>query len=238
MWAATASASWSTLDAVGGHHRAAVGDRERRRGRRRCRREPRSLPMRPQYGSSPYHEHFVSWLRAMARAPRSASSSDAAPDHLDPHHLGGALGVAAICAARLKHASATAPASSSSSTGPARPRASRITVSLVDVQPSLTSRLKLASTPACSTCCSAAGLGGGVGGEHGQHRGHVRRQHRRALGHAADGEARAARPATSLGTVSVVMMARAASGPPSGERAAASGRDAGLHDLDREAGCR
>ena len=81
-------------------------------------------------------------------------------------------------------------------------------MSLVDVQPSVIRMLKLDATPARSTRCSTCRLGGGVGGEHGEHRRHVRREHGRALGHAADDEARAGAPATSLATVSVVMMAR------------------------------
>ena len=63
-------------------------------------------------------------------------------------------------------------------------------MSLVDVQPSDDMALKLSATPARRTSVSSAGLDRGVGREHGEHRRHVRGEHRRALGHAADGEAR------------------------------------------------
>ena len=95
-----------------------------------------------------------------------------------------------IWVARSRQTWATAAAKAwGSEGGPAAPDARRITVSLVEVQPSVDMALKLSATPARSTSASAVGLHVGVGGEDGQHRGHVRGQHGGALGHAADREA-------------------------------------------------
>src|SRR5690349_13818829 len=107
--------------------------------------------MRPQYGSCPYHEHLHSWLSAILRAPRAASASDAAPDTSTRTTLVAPSASPTICEASEKQAPATAAASSASSTGPASPEASRITVSLVEVQPSTVMTLKLVSTAAFST---------------------------------------------------------------------------------------
>ena len=68
-------------------------------------------------------------------------------------------------------------------------------MSLVDVQPSIDERVEASRRRRPrSAACSSCGLGRGVGGEHREHRRHVRGEHRRALGHAADGDAAAAGP--------------------------------------------
>ena len=123
---------------AGGHDDVAVGDRERWSGRSDAGRRRARSPMRPQYGSSPYHEHFTSWLSATCRAPRSASSSDAAPTTSTRTTLVAPSASPAICVARSTQAASTAASPARPrSTGPASAQASRITVSLVDVQPSI-----------------------------------------------------------------------------------------------------
>ncbi len=82
---------------------------------------------------------------------------------------------------------------------------------------------------------------GRVGGDDGDHRGHVRHDHARTLRHAAhreraavvaDAVARERRPRPPSGCVSVVMMARAASAPPSARERGGSGRHAGAEGID------
>src|SRR5688500_1773283 len=102
---------------------------------------PSSEAMRPQYGSAPYHEHLHSWLSATCRAPAAASAALVVPVTSTRTTLVAPSASPAIWAARLKHASPRAAVSSPSPAGPARPEASTITVSLVDVQPSTLSTL-------------------------------------------------------------------------------------------------
>src|SRR5688500_1228687 len=104
--------------------------------------EPSSLTTRPQYGSCPYHEHLHSWLSATLRAPVAASSSDAAPTTLTRTTFVAPSASPAICSARSAHAAVRAMRSSASSTGPACPLASTMTVSLVEVHPSTDKALK------------------------------------------------------------------------------------------------
>ena len=88
-------------------------------------------------------------------------------------------------------------------------------MSLVEVQPSTVMALKLSATPARSDLRELGRASTvGVGGEHGEHRGHVGGEHRGALGHAADDEARRPGPRPPCGAVSVVRMASAAAVPP------------------------
>ena len=98
---------------------------------------------------------------------------------------------------------------------PLAPVASTSTVSLVDRQPSESTRSKLTPVAAFSAVCSTAGVDDRVGGEDDEHRGQARREHAGALGHAADASSRRRCCTVVFGTVSVVMIARAASGPPS-----------------------
>ena len=75
--------------------------------------------------------------------------------------------------------------------GAARPAAT--TVSLVDMQPSESSRSKRdPGRRRAAPCRASAGVDDGVGGEHDEHRGQRRREHAGALGHPAD------RPAVAL----------------------------------------
>ena len=124
-------------------------------------------------------------------------------------------------------------ASSTSSTGPARPEASTITVSFVDVQPSLTNRLKLRSTACLERGLERGRLRRGIGREHRQHRGHVRGQHRRALGHAADAE-RGADDEHLLGHGVGGHDRPGGVGAALGRAGRHQGRHARLHHLDRE----
>src|SRR5512135_1847859 len=119
--------------------------------------DPSSLAMRPQYGSHPYHEHLHSWLSATLRAPASASASLTAPVTDTMTALVAPSASRTIWLASEKQATSTTLARSPVSTGPAAPDAIRITVSLVDVQPSTLMRLKLRSTPARRICCSTSG---------------------------------------------------------------------------------
>ena len=105
------------------------------------------------------------------------------------------------------------------------PLASTSTVSLVEVHPSTVMVLKDAATASRSASVQGRRVDGGVGRAHGEHRGHVGGEHGGALGHAADGEA-VAGTTTSLGTVSVVMMARAALVPRHRPRRRAPSRSA------------
>ena len=177
-------------DAALGDDELAVAHAEPRRGRRRCR--PSRARWRPGPSTGPCRTRSTS--RAGSRPPsgrrRGPPSSDAAPMTCTRTTLVWPSASPTICVARSRHASATAASNAPRSAGgPARPEASRSTVSFVDVQPSTDIALKLSATPARSDCWSRAGIDVGVGGEHGEHRGHVRGEHRRALGHAADDEA-------------------------------------------------
>ena len=176
-------------DAAGGHHDAAVGDRDSV-GSKAMPALPSSLAIRPQYGSSPYHEHLhrAGCWRPGA-APRAASSSLARADDLDAHDLGGALGVAGhLRGQRRTGLGRRAEPSSSLVDRPGRrrwPAGSRCRWSTCSRRS--TSALKLALDGPLRAPLQLVGLGRGVGGEHGEHRRHVRREHGRALGHAADG---------------------------------------------------
>src|ERR687898_54152 len=119
---------------------------------------PRSLATRPQYGSPPNHEHLTSWLCATLRAAWRASSSDAAPVTRTFTTLVWPSASPTSWVARSRQAPATAAASAAWSAGaPERPLASRSTVSLVEVQLSTVTALKLSATPASSTRSSVGG---------------------------------------------------------------------------------
>src|SRR5918993_287354 len=119
---------------------------------------PRSLATRPQYGSPPNHEHLTSWLSATLRAAWRASSSDAAPVTRTFTTLVCPSASPTSWVARSRQAAATAAANAAGSAGaPERPLASSSTVSLVDVQPSTVTALKLSATPACRMRSSVDG---------------------------------------------------------------------------------
>src|SRR5438270_13853000 len=108
---------------------------------------PSSLTMRPQYGSSPYHEHLHSALSATRRAALKASSSDSAPMTRISTTLVAPSASPTIWRAKSMHASVTTARRASGSTAPATPLAKSSTVSFVDVQPSTDIRLKDSATP-------------------------------------------------------------------------------------------
>ena len=84
-----------------------------------------------------------------------------------------------------------------------------------------------------SASSRSAAVDDGVGGEHDEHRGQRRGEHAGALGHAADRPAVALATAC-LATVSVVMIASAASGPPSVGQRGGGGVDAGEQQVHRQ----
>ena len=69
---------------------------------------------------------------------------------------------------------------------PDAPEASSSTVSLVDMQPSESTRSKVTRVAARRASSSSAGVGDGVGGEDDEHGREPGREHARALGHATD----------------------------------------------------
>ncbi len=77
--------------------------------------------------------------------------------------------------------------SSGSGTTPDAPDASSVTWSLVDMQPSESSRSKLTRVAAREGGIQFCGRNVGVGRDHDQHRREARREHARTLRHAADG---------------------------------------------------
>ena len=123
--------------------------------RRRPRRDPRSNPtpanpssltIRPQYGSAPFREHFTSIDPATCRAADRASATDCAPFTVIRATFVPPSASVTIASARDAQADLTASSKSPSATGPARPLASRTTVSLVEQHPSTVISLKLAAT--------------------------------------------------------------------------------------------
>ena len=97
---------------------------------------------------------------------------------------------ATSCRARSVQTSVTAAVSSAGSgVIPDAPLLSSSTVSLVDMQPSLSTRSKLTLVASASWSRSGARVDHGVGGDHHQHRGQAGCEHRRPLGHAAHGPA-------------------------------------------------
>ncbi len=149
---------------------------------------PTAARIRPQLGSSPPMAHLTRLLRATARPTVTASFSLAAPM---------TSMVIIFCApsasswswrARSAHTSVSVTVNSpTSGRTPVAPLASSSTVSLVDMQPSVSSRSKVPATADRSAASSSAGGQIRVGGQHAQHGGQRRRDHARALGHAPDG---------------------------------------------------
>ena len=149
----------------------------------------------------------------MARPTVTASSSLAAPITSIAMALLAPSASCCICRARSAQAPASSAANSAGSgRTPEAPLASSSTVSLVDMQPSVSSRSNVVAHRAAQRGVQLAGRQVGVGGEHDQHGGQRRGQHGGALGHAADRRSRCPATAQVLGTVSVVRMASAAAG--------------------------
>src|ERR1700730_1211822 len=98
--------------------------------------EPSSETILPQYGSRPYHEHLISWLSAIRRAPTAAPGALGGPLPLTLTTLVAPSASPAIWPASSAHASHRASVRSvSSGVTPERPLARTTTVSLVDVEP-------------------------------------------------------------------------------------------------------
>ena len=173
---------------VGGHRGGVVVDADaapadhRRRRRRSTARSgssatpavPRSLATRPQYGSSPNHEHFTSWLSATLRAAGRASSSDAAPVTRTLTTLVWPSASPTICVARSRHASATAAANASGSGAPGA-AAGQDQHRVVGRRAAVDGHgVEAVGHARPQRAAQRLGLDRGVGGEHRQHRGHVR----------------------------------------------------------------
>ena len=156
---------------------------------------------------------------AQSLAALAASASLAAPVTLSSTVLVEPSASSAICSARSPQARVTAAASAWCGTGPARPLASSSTVSLVDWAPSTVSRLKLPATAARRMSCNSAGSAAASV---------VSTASIVAMFGSSIAAPLAMPPTvkpppstvTSLGTVSVVIMALAASPPPRACRAA------------------
>ena len=176
---------------------------------------PMAESTRPQFGSSPWMAHLSRLLRDTARPTSSASSSVAAPTTSISMSLDAPSASAMSCRARSAHTAVDRVCQRQlrRASTPDAPLASSNTVSLVDMQPSESMRSKVRPWP-CAGPRRPAAVDDRVGGDDDEHGGQRRGEHAGALGHAADGEP-VDRDAAVLGTVSVVMMATAASAPPS-----------------------
>ncbi len=161
--------------------------------------EPSSLTHPAPVGVLAVPRALASWLsRHLAGAGRGLGVAGRADDP-DADDLGGALGVAGHLLGQVGARGRRAPSAARPRRRrrPARwPARSRCRWSRCSRR--RTCVLKESATACCSSGREPTGLDLGVGGEHGEHRGHVRRQHRGALGHAADDEAVTPRRATSL----------------------------------------
>ena len=161
-------------------------------------------------------EHCTSWLFATARAAMRASACGAGADDADAHELRRALGVARhLLGERAAHVGERVGERVSVSTAPARPLASTSTVSFVERQPSTLRQSKVSLDRARERLLQHGGLGRGVGREHREHRRHRGREHRRALGHAADGRGAGASRSLPCARCRWSSSPAAASPPPS-----------------------
>ena len=148
---------------------------------------PTAASTRPQLGSEPNSAVLTRLSRATTRAAVSASSSDAAPVTVTTTRLVTPSASACSCAHRSSHTRSTA-SSRSLWLGAMSlaPEASSSTVSLVEQLPSTSRRSKVIAVARRSARVRASGVGDGVGGDDAQHGGQRRREHARALRHAAD----------------------------------------------------
>ena len=103
---------------------------------------------------------------------------------------------------------------------PLAPLARTVTVSLVDMQPSESSRSKLTRVAGAQRRVEVVGRHDGVGGDDHEHRGQLRARACRRPWPSRRSTSRRPRPRPACCTESVVMIASAASGPPSAARAA------------------
>ncbi|SKY78730.1 Uncharacterised protein [Mycobacteroides abscessus subsp. abscessus] len=121
---------------------------------------PVAASTRPQFGSDPKSAVLTRLSRAMVRATAMASSSVAAPVTVMTMRLVTPSASAISCAARSSHTDSTAASSSVCSTGIwLAPELSNSTVSLVDVEPSMSSLsnvFDVARRSARSSCSALA----------------------------------------------------------------------------------
>ncbi|CCH71807.1 hypothetical protein BN11_110027 [Nostocoides australiense Ben110] len=176
---------------------------------------PAAARMRPQLGSLPKMAHLKRLLRAIAR-PTSRASDSVAAESISMRMSCAAPSASRIsCSARSAHTSVNAASRSAGATGTAdAPEASAITVSLVDIQPSESIRSKVLAVAARSAASRSAGATWAS----------VVSTTSMVAKAGASMPAPLAMPPTLhpgpeyaavLATVSVVMIASAAAGPPS-----------------------
>ena len=148
---------------------------------------------RPQLGSLPKTAALKRLLRATLRLTSTASSSVAAWSVVMAISWSAPSASLSSCMARSVQAWVSA-AVKSSGVGvmPLAPLAMTVTVSLVDMQPSESSRSKLTAGRGAQRGVELGGRDDGVGGDHDEHRRERGREHPGALGHPAD------RPAGAL----------------------------------------
>src|SRR3954463_4525174 len=183
---------------------------------------PIAASTRPQLGSLPNSAVFSRLLRAQARPAVSASSTLAALRTVTAMSLVEPSASASSCIARSVHAAVSASVNSSAGGRiPLAPLAMTRTVSLVDRQPSESTRSKLTPVACFSARCSTAGSTTAS----------VVRTTSIVARLGASIPAPFAMPpivqpsrccTVVFGTLSVVMIARAASGPPSSDSALAA----------------
>ena len=198
---------------------------------------PMAASTRPQFGSLPNSAHLSRLLRAIARPTSTASSSLAAPVTSIATSLVAPSASASSWAARSAHTAARRRRRSRPASGvcPEAPAASRATVSLVDMQPSASSRSKVVPGRRRSDSVGGRGVDDGVGGDHAQHRRQRRvRACRRPWPCRRPSSRRGWVTTAVLATVSVVRIASAASAPPSASSAATAAVDAGEQLVHRQ----
>ena len=148
---------------------------------------------RPQLGSLPKTAALNRLLRATLRPTSTASASEAACSTVIAISWSAPSASLSSCIARSVQAWVSASAKSSiAGVTPLAPLAMIVTVSLVDMQPSESSRSKLVRGRGAQRGVELGGGDDGVGGEYDEHGRQLRRQHAGALGHPAD------RPAVAL----------------------------------------
>ena len=133
---------------------------------------PTAASTRPQLGSDPNSAVLTRLSRAIERAADSAWSSEAAPVTVTVTRLVTPSASACSCAHRSSQTRSTA--SSRSVCGgaiPLAPDASNSTVSLVEQQPSMSSRSNVRAAGAAQRLIERRRIGDRVGGQHTQHGG-------------------------------------------------------------------
>ena len=147
---------------------------------------PMLASTRPQLGSLPKTAALNRLLRAIERPTSTASSSVAASSDGDRDLVVGALGVGEQLHGQVGAGPGQGVGEVRAGSGviPLAPLASTVTVSLVDMQPSESSRSKLTRVAARSAVSRSSALATRVGGEHDEHGGELGGEHAGALGHA------------------------------------------------------